>query len=234
MASCSVTKPFLASVNISNINLLPEAVNILANSLASLPTAVSICFCTSLGAFLIISETSSPKLFGITATPSPACFFSSWVSTFMDLYSPWNLSKMAAIDLGFIGVTLTPLEPYLVVNFLPKWFIKTSANLAVCTSTDSPLIVVNSFLTSFNNALSALPSYKSGTPIIFIISLPASAISWSVKTFSFIAVVPDPVTPGLTNFFVTVVTALANLPATKIWSSNVPAVCLNSAITLKP
>ena len=205
LASDFVTRPFSGCLNRFNKNLLPDSFSCFVKTSVDMPATF-----LPLAYFLTISEASSPILFGNIATPRPAFLRSSGVRTFIDLYCPSNFFKIAAILLP-LGVIATPLEPYLVVNFLPKWFKNTSAILAVCTSSVAPLTVVNSRFTSLIRALSARPLYNSGTPIILIISFPTSDISFSV-----IGVALPLEAPGLTIFFVAVVIASANLPDTTI------------------
>ncbi len=101
------------------MNLLPEAI---ARFFKSGPISVK------------SSDTISPADLGINAVPSPAFFLSSGDRTLI-LAPSAKLSKRVSISFAeppanLKGVIPTPLEPNLVVNFRPNWFIKTSVSLA--------------------------------------------------------------------------------------------------------
>ena len=101
------------------------------------------------------------------------------------------------------------------------------------------------FPTASIRASSALPSYISGAPSIFIYSLATFIISFRLRSsLSSISVTPVedfasglleltlPDGPGLTKVLTADVRALASFPAITIWSSKFAAVFLNSAVTL--
>ena len=100
----------------SNKNLLPEARKFPASFEASIsPAFPPNAFSRSPAFFSINSEASSPIVFGNKATPNSA------LGRTFTPFSPY-FSKTCLI-LGScsagVGVILTPLDPNLVVNFLP-------------------------------------------------------------------------------------------------------------------
>ena len=100
----------------SNKNLFPEARKLPASFETSISAAVlPNSFSIASAFFSINSEASSPIVFGNKATPNSALGI-----TFIS-FSPYFCKTcfiLGSCSIG-VGVILTPLEPNLVVNFLP-------------------------------------------------------------------------------------------------------------------